>query len=248
MCILAHYPVSAGHLLLLTGLRPVAHGGFCGTWSPAGDGLRLVCICNAMRERFYAYLTVKRHSCEFIGVVIHPWCWSACSRSRTWDWRSLHWRRGPSWTQEDTWFYKCFSASASAVSVSCLSLSAISVCLFFFFLLYPEHLSGATLHMISFIFFPSPPVALMAVVALYFVDFLKGNVEMAATSSLFLLSNFFPLHFPCDFSSLVTLQRIRLTHFLISHVSPLSLQEEIWTGRPQPEPDSRKKPLHRKSK
>lgn len=217
MCILAHYPVSAGHLLLLTGLRPVAHGGFCGTWAPAGNGLRLVCICNAMREWFYAYLTVKWHSCEFISVVIHPWCWSACSRSRTWDWRSLQWRQGPSWTQKDTWFYKCFSASASAVSVSCLSLSAISVCLFFFIVPRTPVRSNFTNDFLYF--FPSPPVALMAVVALYFVDVLKGN-EMAFWTLP-------PLHFSSSqfffpsISHVTSLHSsLRLTHSLISHVPP----------------------------
>lgn len=58
----------------------------------------------------------------------------------------------------------------------------------------------------------------MAVVALYFVDFLKGNVEMAFWTLPPL--HFFSLHFPCDFSSLVTLQRIRLAPSLISHISP----------------------------
>lgn len=47
---------------------------------------------------------------------------SACSQSKTWDLLSLPWQQEPSWTTEDTCFWKCFSAPASAVSVLCLSI------------------------------------------------------------------------------------------------------------------------------
>lgn len=49
-CLLAHYLVCAGPLVLLIGLRPVAHGGFRGPGAPTGDGLWLVSICNAMTK------------------------------------------------------------------------------------------------------------------------------------------------------------------------------------------------------
>lgn len=48
MYLLAHYLVRAGTVLLLIGLRSVAHGGVRGPGAPAGDGLRLVSICSAM--------------------------------------------------------------------------------------------------------------------------------------------------------------------------------------------------------
>lgn len=58
-------------------------------------------------------------------------------------------------------------------------VSNISVFIFLFFLIIPRTpvRSNFTNDFLSF--FPSPPVALMAVVALYFVDILKGNVEVA---------------------------------------------------------------------
>lgn len=46
MGVSACFPVSARCLLLITGLCTVAHGGFCGPWAPAGDGLWLVCTFN----------------------------------------------------------------------------------------------------------------------------------------------------------------------------------------------------------
>lgn len=98
------------------------------------------------------------------------------------------------------------------------------------------------------------PVALMAVVTLYFVDYLRGErrLEPWTVPPLQLAHSSFSSH---DISSL------KSRHFLSTHfsshsppfhkcsllnlsTSPFSfLQEEIWTGPLQPEPNSRKKSL-----
>lgn len=70
-------------------------------------------------------------------------------------------------------------------------VSNISVFIYLFFYYTQNSCQEQLYKWFPLFFSPSPPVALMAVVALYFVDFLKGKVEMAFWTLP-------PLHFSCS--------------------------------------------------
>lgn len=118
VCVFSCFPVPARHLLLPSGLCPLADGGLCGTGASAGDRLWLVCTATAICLTLTVPVLTDLLSLltPLLIFCLRP---PACSRSRTWAWRSLPWQQDPSSTTEDTWFWKSSSASASAVSIFC---------------------------------------------------------------------------------------------------------------------------------
>lgn len=152
----------------------------------------------------------------------------ACSRSRTWDLLSSPWQQEPFWTSEGTCFWRCSSAPASAVSIFCLSV-CLFVCVFIraalllLLFLYCSWVLVTSARrfwvMLSACFF-FLAVALMAVVALYFVDYLRGKTGLN-------LSHRFTSLTPLSFPSPSHLKTFLMWHLLTSlrrssaHPTPL---------------------------
>lgn len=212
MRVSACFPVSAGSLVLLTGLCAVAHGGLCGTWASAGDSLWLVRTCNGYAMN------------DHIHIPSYDWLLLLFVTDTDFDPQHAvdpepgtrshrHGSRSHPRHQRIPVFGSVF------LRLHLLSVFFMSVCACFHLLL-----DTSEWHYQWFSTFFLPlflAVALMAVVTLYFVDYLRGKralnsqLHFSHYSLLFLsiLSFYF---FP--FSPVTCL------HFTLSLIStPLSL-------------------------